>query len=201
MKVSQSNIFRLELITNGNVSQNLLGQSNWQISLEYLQISSSSNASNIPNQCTGHPQYITSGRGVVTSPGYPRRYGNLQDCVWLLRTRPGYIFEFSFPPNETITTTFQVEASPNCVNDYLEFSALLPRTSQVSTIADITRDAQYLSIGKFCGFQQFPFNFLQTYNELAMIRFSTNDQITMSGFKINYKSGIPSFLSVMIPIF
>ena len=178
------------MITNDTRSQNLLSQTRRQVELQYQLAGSAQNGSNIPpNQCTGHPQYINFGRGAILLPGYPGRYRNLQECVWIIRTKPGYFLEFSLPQNETISSVFQIEQSTNCVNDFLEISAAILKAAQLSSTADISRDAEYVSLGKFCGFQSLPFNLLQTYNELGFLRFSTNDQITMNGFKINFKSG------------
>ena len=58
--------------------------------------------------------YLTSSRGVITSPNYPQSYENSQDCFWVLRTRPGRTFTFSFDHLNVTSSDSNV-----CNEDYL----------------------------------------------------------------------------------
>ena len=58
--------------------------------------------------------YVSSTRGVLTSPGYPSNYPGDTECEWVIRMRPATMITFSF-----IDLDIGAESDTECSQDYL----------------------------------------------------------------------------------
>ena len=87
--------------------------------------------------------YVSSTRGLLTSPGYPGNYPADTECEWVVRMRPATMITFNF-----IDLDIGAESDTECSQDYLvirngesassPFFLINPRqgNNQVRTIAD-----------------------------------------------------------------
>ncbi|XP_061610917.1 adhesion G-protein coupled receptor G6 [Phyllopteryx taeniolatus] len=58
---------------------------------------------------------LTESEGWLTSPCYPRKYGNSQTCRWILRAPSGFVVQIS-------VEDFELEEAPGCIYDRLTVS-------------------------------------------------------------------------------
>ena len=65
---------------------------------------------NETNNCGGH--YFGES-GSIRSPNYPDSYPNNKECIWVIEAKNKYLVTLSF-------SSFQLENSSKCSNDYLE---------------------------------------------------------------------------------
>lgn len=108
---------------------------------------------------------FTNSSGYIFSPHFPSYYPPSKRCKWKISVPSGNIIKLKF-------IEFQLEEHPSCSNDYIEVF-----DGQVET-------AQRL--GRFCG-ERFPI-FLRSSSNVVEIIFSSNNNITRSGFKLLYTS-------------
>ena len=113
---------------------------------------------------TGCGGILTSPRGSITSPGYPKAYGNNAQCEWRISVNEGSSIEIIF-------TDLDLETQSICAYDYLE-------------IFDGT-DSSASSFGKFCSSENHPMH-LETSGNHAYIRMNTDDSHQGRGFSLKY---------------
>ncbi len=58
--------------------------------------------------------YVSSARGLLTSPGYPGPYTPDTECEWVVRLRPATMITFSF-----LDLDIGAESDTECGGDYL----------------------------------------------------------------------------------
>ncbi|KAJ1184027.1 hypothetical protein NDU88_000837 [Pleurodeles waltl] len=108
----------------------------------------------------------TEYNGIVTSPGYPKKYPNSMDCVMAILAPAGYKISLTF-------TEFDLEPFPGCDCDYL-------------TITDGSRSTSQL-IGKYCGKMRVP-DLVSTGNSL-LLKFDSDIWVSTAGCKAEYSFG------------
>ena len=97
--------------------------------------------------------YVSSVRGLITSPGYPANYPGDADCEWVVRLRPATMITFSF-----LDLDIGAESDTECSQDYLvirngerpssPFFLINPGqgNNQVDVYANIFRSGGYLEL-------------------------------------------------------
>lgn len=113
---------------------------------------------------TGCGGILTSPRGSITSPGYPKAYGHNAQCEWRISVNEGSSIEIIF-------TDLDLETQSICAYDYLE-------------IFDGT-DSSAGTFGKFCSSENHPMH-LETTGNHAYIRMNTDDSHSGRGFSLKY---------------
>ncbi|KAJ8923869.1 hypothetical protein NQ315_010451 [Exocentrus adspersus] len=98
---------------------------------------------------------------IIQTPNYSEDYPNNAECLWELRSDPGYSIHLKFMER------FHIEDSDKCVNDYLE-------------VWDWQHD-KWVSIAKLCG-RNIPSN-VKSIGDKMKILFRSNGKTTASGFK------------------
>eukprot|EP00094_Tigriopus_californicus_P007480 TCALIF_07202-PA protein Name:"Similar to CUBN Cubilin (Canis familiaris)" AED:0.20 eAED:0.21 QI:0/0.76/0.57/0.97/0.85/0.88/35/0/3998 len=99
--------------------------------------------------------------GRFTSPMFPGSYINGAECTWIIGGYPGNRISLGF-------SQFDLEASPNCNNDYVEIHQEGPNGPL---------------LGHYCG-STIPSNI--THGEKLWVKFRSNEQDTGSGFVAFY---------------
>ncbi|XP_075440759.1 embryonic protein UVS.2-like isoform X2 [Ascaphus truei] len=107
-----------------------------------------------------------SDNGIVTSPGYPKKYPNSMDCIFLILAPVGYKIKMTF-------TNFKLEYASNCSqsNDYL-----------------VVYDGSRLTapkLGTFCSNRQIPPPVFSTENSM-LLNFYSDVSGSHEGFRATY---------------
>lgn len=113
---------------------------------------------------TGCGGLITSTKGSISSPNYPKPYSHNAQCEWRISVNEGSSIEIIF-------TDLDMEQQTECKYDYLE-------------IFD-GPDASTRSMGKFCSSENHPMH-LETSGNHALIRMNTDDSHASRGFFLKY---------------
>ncbi|XP_036358468.1 cubilin-like [Octopus sinensis] len=106
---------------------------------------------------------LTDINGIIESPGFPRQYGNRNNCTWVIRAlyRNNVRLEFSH---------FDTEPGLNCKYDYLEVRNGDQANSPL--------------LGKFCG-RTLPSR-LTSSNSALRLHFVTDTSLVKLGFRVEY---------------
>ncbi|XP_021504160.1 cubilin isoform X2 [Meriones unguiculatus] len=108
---------------------------------------------------------VSGKSGVIQSTGYPTLpYGNNLFCQWHIQGLPGHYLTIHFED-------FHLQSSPGCTKDYVEI--LENKTSENV-------------LGRYCG-DSIPSS-VETSSNVASVRFVTDDSVTASGFRLQFKS-------------
>ncbi|XP_061667928.1 adhesion G-protein coupled receptor G6 isoform X2 [Syngnathoides biaculeatus] len=103
---------------------------------------------------------LTESEGWLTSPCYPRKYGNSQICQWSLRAPLGFVVQIS-------VEDFELEEAPGCIYDRL-------------TVATGNREV------KFCGLTAA--GLVLNSSENAMdLEFTSDFSVQKRGFRISFR--------------
>ena len=113
---------------------------------------------------TGCGGMLTSPRGTITSPGYPKAYGKMAQCEWRISVNEGSSIEI-------ILSDLNLESQSSCIYDNLE-------------IFD-GKDSSGKSLGKFCSSENHPMHF-ETNENHAFIRMNTDESHQGRGFSLKY---------------
>ncbi|CAI9720654.1 Hypothetical predicted protein [Octopus vulgaris] len=113
--------------------------------------------------CVCNQMELTDINGIIESPGFPRQYGNRNNCTWVIRAlyRNNVRLEFSH---------FDIEPGLNCKYDYLEVRNGDQANSPL--------------LGKFCG-RTLPSR-LTSSNSALRLRFVTDSSVVKLGFRVEY---------------
>ncbi|CRL00998.1 CLUMA_CG014207, isoform A [Clunio marinus] len=109
---------------------------------------------------------ISSTKGSISSPGYPKSYAHNAQCEWRISVNEGSMIEIIF-------TDLDLETESDCKYDYVE-------------IFD-GADASTKSAGKFCSSENHPMH-LQMSSNHALIRMSSDDSHSGRGFFLKYSA-------------
>ena len=113
---------------------------------------------------TGCGGILTSPRGTITSPGYPKAYGNNAQCEWRISVNEGSSIEIVF-------MDLEMETHNICEYDFLEiFDGI---------------DSSGSSLGKYCSSENHPM-LLETTGNHAYIRMKSDDSNQGRGFSLKY---------------
>jgi len=94
----------------------------------------------------------------ITSPNYPARYGNDENCTWTVKATSGKI--------RMVFTSFNIEGNSRCSKDYLKVSGPIKK----------------YRTAKMCG-SSIPSNFnLQSKRRKMVLKFVSNSSKRKSGF-------------------
>lgn len=108
---------------------------------------------------------LTSPRGIITSPNYPRNYLHSYQCDWKIIVNKGSYISMQI-------VDLDIEHLLNCDADYLEiFEGLKPTTKDMM---------------KFCGNNERSTHLISSSNNV-LVRFVTDDSISGKGFKMIYR--------------
>lgn len=108
---------------------------------------------------------LTSPRGVISSPNYPKGYLHNYQCEWKIVVNKGSYISLQI-------IDMDIEQLFNCDADYLEiFEGLKPTTKDMM---------------KFCGTKE-ETTYLITHGNSALVRFVTDDSLNGKGFKMFYR--------------
>lgn len=113
---------------------------------------------------TGCGGQITSTKGSISSPNYPKSYAHNAQCEWRISVNEGSVIEIIF-------TDLDLETQSECKYDYLE-------------IFDGS-DASAMSFGKFCSSENHPMHLITEGNH-ALIRMNTDESHAGRGFFLKY---------------
>ncbi|XP_014245719.1 cubilin-like isoform X2 [Cimex lectularius] len=115
---------------------------------------------------------IEGENGTIISPNYPNSYSNNSECEWIIIVkRDSHIVA-------NLVNGFQLEESPLCKNDFVEFFDYV--------------DSQWVSLGRQCGrgvgIQK------SSSSHKMKILFRTNENISGRGFKLEWKTSCGGLL-------
>ncbi|XP_017783006.1 PREDICTED: cubilin-like [Nicrophorus vespilloides] len=102
---------------------------------------------------------------IITSPQYPKDYPNNAECLWELRSKPGYHINLEF------FDRFQIETSDNCDKDYVK---IYNKMEQINNT----------DIAKYCG-RNIPPSF-NAFGNTLFVLFRSNAATTGTGFKAKW---------------
>lgn len=105
---------------------------------------------------------LTEAQGKFTSPCYPQRYPNSQNCEWTMRAPAGFIIQLSF-------LDFDLEEAPGCIYDHVE----------VNTGS---------SEAKFCGPTANGLTMNSTGNKMKL-SFTSDFSVQKRGFSVSFQHG------------
>ncbi|XP_069479370.1 hatching enzyme 1.2-like isoform X2 [Ambystoma mexicanum] len=105
---------------------------------------------------------LTDSSGTLSSPNYPSTYGPNTNCSWVIVAPKGFKISVSI-------LDFSLEASTNCVFDYL-------------LIMDDT--APTTLVGKYCGKPKFPN--ITSYGNTIRFKFISDMSVQSKGFQLKY---------------
>ncbi|KAL8165122.1 UNVERIFIED_CONTAM: hypothetical protein K2H54_029833 [Gekko kuhli] len=108
---------------------------------------------------------LTGQNGIIKSLGFPDHYQDNLLCEWLLHGPTGHYLTISFE-------ALDIQNSTMCANDYLEIRE---------------RDSSGSLLGKYCG-ATIP-GALDTPDNLAYIKFVTDESINAPGFMLRFAAG------------
>ena len=107
---------------------------------------------------------LTSSLGVITSPSYPRNYGNNHRCGWKIIASRGYRVVL-------FIDDVDIEGGTNCPYDYIEFQNGVFYNGGVPP-------------GRFCGTSNISKIF--SNRETLIVRFVSDGSVTRRGFKARF---------------
>ncbi|KAK3892747.1 hypothetical protein Pcinc_003437 [Petrolisthes cinctipes] len=111
--------------------------------------------------------------GNISSHGFPSDYPANSECVWEIDTPAGYHSVLTF------TTSFDVETSDNCQNDYLQ-------VLHSERSGDPHGPLQWVGGEKLCG-KQLPAPVIASGDRLRLL-FHTNEAVQGDGFQMSWES-------------
>ena len=114
---------------------------------------------------------LTDMSGVITSPFYPRRYPDNQNCFWEISASKGNFVKLDI-------TNMHIHACPNCACDYLEIRDGFLGSGPTQGAAS----------GKLCVESNFDRQFYYSTNERLRVRFSSDpvSSFQHKGFTATY---------------
>ncbi|XP_076146859.1 cubilin [Alosa pseudoharengus] len=101
--------------------------------------------------------------GAFNSPNFPDAYPTNIECVWKIISSPGNRLQLSF-------TMFQLQASSNCNNDYVEIR-------EGNSTGPL--------IGRFCG-SSLPSNYTSLMGHILWVKFVSDASVSGAGFRATF---------------
>ncbi|CAH3141397.1 unnamed protein product [Porites evermanni] len=108
---------------------------------------------------------LTGTSGIITSPSYPRSYGNNHNCSWkIVASTENRV--------KLVIQDMDIESGTNCPYDYLQIQNAVIHGSGVLR-------------GRLCG-SLTSNSIFSSYHETLIVRFVTDRSVTARGFKARY---------------